>query len=252
MTANPKTVAIAVGITLLLIGGLGLWVGYRNGEIALFAGEHVTDHEFPKALSESSTNQATIGDQDTQSATTPMTPGQINQKANEANPTVTLKTNHGDIVIELYEDMMPITASNFRSLAEKNFYDGTKFHRVIDGFMIQGGDPNSKTDNVATYGTGGPGYAIEDEFVKNEKLSNVRGTIAMANSGPRSGGSQFFINLVDNTGLDFDKPPEASSHPVFGRVIAGMDVVEAIAKVPTNERDLPLQAVVITDVVVGG
>ena len=146
---------------------------------------------------------------------------------------------------------MPITAGNFLALAQKDFYDGTKFHRVIGGFMIQGGDPNSKTDTVETYGTGGPGYAIEDEFVKNEKLSNVRGTIAMANSGPHSGGSQFFINLVDNIGLDFDKPPEQSSHPVFGKVIAGMDIVDAIAQVPTNERDVPLEAVVITDIVVG-
>ncbi|MBI4086618.1 peptidylprolyl isomerase [Candidatus Kaiserbacteria bacterium] len=172
------------------------------------------------------------------------------EKTATHNPTVTLHTSHGDIVLELYADVMPITVGNFLALAEKDFYDNTKFHRVIDGFMIQGGDPNSKTDKAETYGTGGPGYAIKDEFVSDPRLTNVRGTIAMANAGPETGGSQFFINLVDNTGLDFDKPPETSSHPVFGKVIAGLDVVDKIAKVPTNSRDLPLEPVVVQDVAV--
>jgi len=108
--------------------------------------------------------------------------------AGNSSNNVTLKTNMGDIVIKLYDDM-PITAGNFKKLASEGFYDGVIFHRVIDGFMIQGGDPEGT-------GTGGPGYTIEDEF--NGK-SNVRGTISMANSGPNSGGSQFFINLVDNS-----------------------------------------------------
>ena len=143
---------------------------------------------------------------------------------------------------------MPITAGNFIKLAEEGFYDNTKFHRVIDGFMIQGGDPNTKTEDVASYGTGGPGYAIPDEHVEGEKLTNVRGTIAMANSGPNSGGSQFFINLVDNSFLDFNKEPLSSKHPVFGRVIEGMDVVDAIANVETGARDIPVEDVVIESV----
>lgn len=241
--SNPRAVSIAVACTILLVTGLGLWTAYRNGDLSFGTSTRVENHEFPKALPESDT--AKTGENQIAS-TTAMT----HEKTNEDNPTATLKTNHGDIVLELYRDVMPITVGNFLSLAEKNFYDGTKFHRVIDGFMIQGGDPNSKTDKAETYGTGGPGYAIEDEFVKNEKLSNVRGTIAMANSGPHSGGSQFFINLVDNIGLDFDKPPESSSHPVFGKVITGMDIVETIAKAPTNERDLPLEPIVITDIVI--
>jgi peptidylprolyl isomerase len=153
---------------------------------------------------------------------------------------IILKTNRGDIAIDLYEEQMPITAGNFLKLAQDGFYNGTMFHRVIAGFMIQGGDPNGD-------GTGGPGYTIQDEFV--EGLSNVRGTISMANTGaPNSGGSQFFINLVDNIGLDFDKPPLNSSHPVFGKVVSGMDVVDGIASVETEEGDVPVSPIVIDSV----
>lgn len=167
----------------------------------------------------------------------------------ETNPTVTFKTTMGDITLELYIDKMPITAGNFIKLSEQGFYTNTKFHRVIDGFMIQGGDPNSKGDDSSIYGQGGPGYTIEDEFV--EGLSNVRGTISMANIGqPNSGGSQFFINLTNNIELDFDKQPETSKHPVFGQVVSGMDVVDAIARVQTGESDIPLEPIVIETVVV--
>lgn len=161
------------------------------------------------------------------------------------NPIALFETNKGTIEIELYDDAMPITAGNFMKLINEGFYDGIKFHRIIDGFMIQGGDPITKTDEVARYGTGGPGYSIPDEHIVGEKLSNVRGSLSMANSGPDSGGSQFFINLADNTNLDFDKPPLQSKHPVFGQVIAGMDVIDAIASVPTGPSDQPLDAVVI-------
>jgi peptidylprolyl isomerase len=161
------------------------------------------------------------------------------------NPIALFETNKGTIEIELYDDAMPITAGNFMKLINEGFYDGIKFHRIIDGFMIQGGDPITKTDEVARYGTGGPGYSIPDEHIVGEKLSNVRGSLSMANSGPDSGGSQFFINLADNTNLDFDKPPLQSKHPVFGQVVAGMDVIDAIASVATGPSDLPLDAVVI-------
>jgi len=164
---------------------------------------------------------------------------------NDMNPVAVLETNKGVIEIELYDDSMPITAGNFVKLIEEGFYDGIKFHRVIDGFMVQGGDPNTKTDQVFTYGQGGPGYSIPDEHIAGELLTNVRGTISMANSGPNSGGSQFFINLVDNTNLDFNKPPLASKHPVFGRVVTGMDVVDAISTVETGPSNLPVEDVVI-------
>lgn len=164
---------------------------------------------------------------------------------NDMNPIAVLKTNLGTIEIELYENQMPVTAGNFAKLIGEGYYDGIKFHRIIDGFMIQGGDPITKTDDALRYGTGGPGYSIPDEHIKGDLLTNVRGTISMANSGPDSGGSQFFINLADNTNLDFDKPPLQSQHPVFGRVVGGMDIVDKIANVETNSRDLPVESVII-------
>lgn len=147
-----------------------------------------------------------------------------------ADKRVVLHTTMGDITIRLYDDM-PVTAGNFEKLVRSGFYDGTIFHRVIDGFMIQGGDPTGT-------GMGGPGYTITDEFVKGH--SNLRGTISMANTGrPNSGGSQFFINLVDNTYLDWDDPRTPSAHPVFGEVVEGLDVVDKIGKVRTDSSDRP-------------
>lgn len=167
---------------------------------------------------------------------------------NNDNPVAVFSTNLGIIEFELFENNMPITTGNFEKLASEGFYDGVKFHRVIDGFMIQGGDPITKTEEYLRYGTGGPGYSIADEHVSGEYLTNVRGTISMANSGPNSGGSQFFINLGDNTNLDFDKQPLSSKHPVFGRVLSGMSVVDAIGKTEVNERDLPIDDVVIESI----
>ena len=141
---------------------------------------------------------------------------------------VLLKTSMGDITLQLYEDM-PITTGNFQKLVEKGFYDGTIFHRIIDGFMIQGGDPTGT-------GRGGPGYAIKDEFTGHNK--NSRGTIAMANAGPNTGGSQFFLNLVDNNYLD-------KAHPAFGKVVEGMDVVDKMGKVKTGAMDRPVKEVKI-------
>jgi peptidylprolyl isomerase len=146
---------------------------------------------------------------------------------------VKLETNYGDIVIELARDM-PITTENFEKLVRKGFYDEVIFHRVINGFMIQGGDPTGT-------GMGGPGYEIMDEFT--EENNNSRGTIAMANAGPNTGGSQFFINLVDNSFLN-------SKHPVFGKVIKGMDVVDKIANIETNAAGRPLKDVVIEKAII--
>lgn len=158
-----------------------------------------------------------------------------------------LETNQGVIKIELYVDQMPITTKNFIDLIESGFYDDTRFHRVIADFMVQGGDPKTAdTSLVGEWGTGGPGYTIEDEFVSG--LSNTRGTISMANTGrPNTGGSQFFINLVDNSFLDFDKQPSTSRHPVFGEVIEGMDVVDNIASVQVSNDGMnrPVQDIII-------
>lgn len=152
---------------------------------------------------------------------------------------VTLHTNHGDITIELLADA-PKTTANFVKLAESGFYNGTKFHRVIAGFMIQGGDPLTKDDAMqARWGTGGPGYTFADEIHANNK--NAVGTIAMANSGPNTNGSQFFINVADNNFLD-------QKHTVFGRVTAGMDIVNKIQNTPTDASDRPVSPVIIESV----
>ncbi len=164
------------------------------------------------------------------------------------NQIVTLKTSMGDVVVELFTNQAPITAGNFLKLSREDFYDGVLFHRVIPDFMIQGGDPLSKDEDPANDGTGGPGYFIEDEFVPG--LSNVRGTLSMANAGPGSAGSQFFINIADNTFLDYDKEPLSSKHAVFGRVTSGMDVVDAISLVGRDPRDRPNEPVAIEDIVV--
>lgn len=171
---------------------------------------------------------------------------------NDMNPIAVLETSKGNVEIELFMDTMPITAGNFQKLVSEGFYDGTLFHRVIPDFMVQGGDPITKTDEVLRYGTGGPGYAIQDEHVAGEGLTNTRGTISMANSGPESGGSQFFINVADNTFLDFDKEPLQSKHPVFGRIVSGMEVVDEIVSVERNERDLPVEPVRIEQATIRG
>ena len=154
---------------------------------------------------------------------------------------VKLETNHGDIVIELYGDM-PVTAGNFKKLVEAGTYNGVIFHRVIPNFMIQGGDPTGT-------GMGDPSIPkIQDEFVAGH--SNVRGTLSMANAGPNTGSSQFFINLVDNSFLDYNKEPVQSKHPVFGEVVEGMDVVDKIAGVATGAGDKPVEEVVIVKAMV--
>jgi len=152
---------------------------------------------------------------------------QMSTKPSSVAGRVRLVTNMGDITIQLYDDM-PITTGNFKNLVSRGVYDGTIFHRVIAGFVIQGGDPTGT-------GYGDPSIpAIPDEFTDHNR--NDRGTIAMANAGPNTGSSQFFINLVNNNQLD-------SKHPVFGKVIAGMDVVDSIGNVPTDSNDRPLQEV---------
>ncbi|NYT02332.1 MAG: peptidylprolyl isomerase [Methanosarcinales archaeon] len=155
--------------------------------------------------------------------------GCINRPEGSSGGTrVLLQTSMGEITLQLHGDM-PVTTGNFQSLVEKGFYDGTTFHRVISGFMIQGGDPTGT-------GSGGPGYTIADEFTDHNR--NSRGTISMANAGPNTGGSQFFINLVDNNYLD-------TMHPAFGEVVQGMDMVDRIGRVPTGAQDRPVTDVEI-------
>ncbi len=149
----------------------------------------------------------------------------------------TLHTNQGPITIEFMNNLAPETVENFQKLARAGFYDGTKFHRVIAGFMIQGGDPLSKDEaQAARWGTGGPGYTFGDEIHAENK--NAIGTIAMANAGPNTNGSQFFINVAANNFLD-------AKHTVFGTVTAGMETVKAIETTATGPGDRPVTPMII-------
>ena len=152
----------------------------------------------------------------------------------------TLHTSKGDITIELLGTDAPKTVENFTKLAGQGFYSGTKFHRVIAGFMIQGGDPLTKDDSMAArWGTGGPGYQFADEIHANNR--NAAGTISLAHAGPNTNGSQFFFNVADNNFLD-------PKHTVFGRVTAGMDVVQTIVGSPTDANDRPTEPITINSV----
>lgn len=146
---------------------------------------------------------------------------------------VLFKTNAGDFTAEVFADKAPLTAGNFCDLVEKGFYNGVVFHRVIDGFMIQGGDPTGT-------GTGGPGYVIDDEF--GEGLTHEdEGYLSMANRGPNTGGSQFFITLAPTPWLD-------GHHAIFGRIVEGIEVVRAIGATETDRMDKPVQEIVMEKV----
>jgi cyclophilin family peptidyl-prolyl cis-trans isomerase len=152
-----------------------------------------------------------------------------------ANPIATFDTNHGTFKVELFEDLAPKTAKNFLDLASEGFYNGVIFHRVIDGFMIQGGDPTGT-------GRGGPGYSIPDEFAK-ELRHGSEGMLSMANAGPNTGGSQFFITLAATPWLD-------GKHAIFGKVVEGMEVVDEIGHAPTHSAgpfagNVPVEPIVI-------
>lgn len=164
----------------------------------------------------------------------------ITNEQPKKNMIAIFKTSEGEFSLELANEKAPKTVENFTKLAQAGFYDGQRFHRIIEGFMIQGGDPFSKDlTKKAFWGTGDPGYKFADEF--GVGLSNVTGTISMANSGPNTNGSQFFINVNDNIFLD-------GKHAVFGKVVSGMDVVMRLSKVDTDPSDKPLVDVVIEKV----
>ncbi len=209
-----KNIIIAIGIIIIAaVAGYALITG---------------NHEETKMV----TDDQTLVPTDTATTTLPTT--------NKTKMThATLHTNKGDITIE-FSTATPKTVENFTKLAQAGFYDGTKFHRVIEGFMNQGGDPLSKDDSKKMmWGTGGPGYTFADEITATNH--NDVGTIAMANAGPNTNGSQFFINVAPNNFLD-------TKHTVFGKVTAGMDVVTAINNVKTDSSDKPLDPVIIKSI----
>ncbi|MDD5606176.1 MAG: peptidylprolyl isomerase [Patescibacteria group bacterium] len=170
--------------------------------------------------------------------------GEISKEELAASQSLTLKTSEGDITVELDTQHTPKTAANFVLLAKQGFYNGVKFHRVIENFMIQSGDPNSKDDDPSDDGTGGPGYTFSDEAITGEY---TRGTLAMANSGANTNGSQFFIMQAD-----YDLP---KNYVIFGHVTEGLDVVDKIATTPVEnngqgEESRPLKDIIVESVVI--
>lgn len=218
-----KILGVLLGVAVL-VGGVGFAYLFLSG-----------DHMPEKVVLPDTYASTTAPIQQTQTEIT-----NTNTAVTKKIMTATLHTNKGIITLEFYPQNAPKTVENFIKLAQTGFYDGTKFHRVIRGFMNQGGDPLTRDDSQKPrWGTGGPGYKFNDEISANN--SNTAGTIAMANSGPNTQGSQFFINAVDNHNLD-------QGYTVFGKVTSGMDVVTAINNVPVDAADRPLEPVVLEKV----
>lgn len=218
-----------VGILIALVVALGVWYFMQSRT------QTVGDQYSLTATHEQTAQTPAPPVPEALSSTTTPTTSTNNQKIMQA----TLHTTKGDIVIE-FNDATPKTVANFTKLAGEGFYNGTKFHRVIAGFMIQGGDPLTKDDAMmARWGTGGPGYQFADEIAAGNH--NGVGTISMANAGPNTNGSQFFINVADNAFLD-------TKHTVFGKVVSGMEVVKAIETTPTAAGDRPVTPMVITSI----
>ncbi len=216
---------LVIGIITVLIAALVLWQKGKQQTAVIDTQNVQLVDVSPESgmIAPSTTNQSTI-------------------ERMQENPIVIITTTEGVIELELFADAAPKTVANFIDLASKGFYNGTRFHRVIAGFMIQGGDPLSKDDTMMMrWGTGGPGYQFADEIHANN--ANAVGTIAMANAGPNTNGSQFFINTADNGFLD-------TKHTVFGKVVKGMDVVTAIENTPTGQADRPVDAITITGITV--
>jgi len=206
-------------VALLVIAGVCVYIYSKNNDAV---------EKSPVENTPVSVNQPVI-----EQSPAPLTELKTNENV---MPTVKITTNKGEIVIELFKDDAPKTVENFLNLVQKNFYDGVIFHRVISGFMIQGGDPTGT-------GSGGPGYKFEDELnasTPSYQRGYLRGTVAMANSGPNSNGSQFFIMHADY--------PLPNLYTIFGRVVTGLETVDAIAAEKTDSGDRPLSKVVIEKV----
>ena len=224
-----------VGVTLLILAtlGLGYWLSVGNNSVKNPETKNIN-------LFSDSTAQKQQAQDQTQKTVSETKDQIINKQIdNKKIMTAILHTNKGGITIE-FNSATPKTVENFISLAKSGFYDGTKFHRIIKGFMSQGGDPLSKDDSKKDFwGTGGPGYKFDDELSSSN--SNDINTIAMANSGPNTNGSQFFINAAVNHFLD-------TKHVVFGKVTVGQDVALAINSVPTGPNDRPIDPVILKSI----
>jgi cyclophilin family peptidyl-prolyl cis-trans isomerase len=229
-------------IALALFGGLVYWFQFREQPQTFsiksadtFDPEAVT---LPAGASSGYSQQDMIQPHNANQASPFI--GPINQ---QKTMNATFHTNKGDFSFQLFPEQAPATVENFVKLAQAGFYNGVKFHRIIKGFMIQGGDPLTKDDSqMARWGTGGPGYTFKDEIGSQNK--NMAGTLAMANAGPNTNGSQFFINTKDNNFLD-------PKHTVFGMITGGVDIVIAIENSKTDPAtDRPLEPVIINSITI--
>ncbi len=227
MNQTAKTILSIIAIIIVVVG-LGLILRHAG-------------HRSETAVSNDSAT-STLTANSGSSASTAMTASSATATTtmDQHYTQATLKTNFGDITIAFDPSIAPNTVANFIKLASSGFYDSTKFHRVIAGFMIQGGDPLSKDDSQeARWGTGGPGYQFNDEITADSH--NVPGAVAMANSGPNTNGSQFFINVANNAFLD-------GHYSVFAHVTSGYDVAEKISTVKTDSSDRPVSPVILESV----
>ena len=237
---KEKGAFIAIVTFLIVVVGVGIW-GILNSNEANSSQASSTAQNSQTATDTSP--QVSVTTQDGQTAT-----GTLDQNINLGTKNlmhkVTIKTNYGTIQFETYDADAPKTVENFIKLADKGFYNSLTFHRVIEGFMIQGGDPYcSSATSTGICGTGGPGYEFADELNPNTesyKAGYVKGVVAMANAGPNTNGSQFFIMLKDT--------PLPHDYTIFGKVVAGQDVVDAIGNVKTDSNDKPLSPVIMENV----
>lgn len=228
-------IIIGIVIALVVVGGLWSWNKNRTYDMTNDSGP-----EAEKMMDELSKKQYEASLKE-MGQTVPQEKANLTVNKDKKFMKAFMETNKGTIEIE-FGTSTPKTVENFIKLAKEGFYDGVKFHRVIKGFMIQGGDPLTKDDSQAAYwGTGGPGYKFADEITSTNR--NDIGTVSMANAGPNTNGSQFFINTAANNFLD-------GKHTVFGKVVKGMDVVTAIENTKTGANDRPIDPVVIKSITV--
>ncbi len=215
---------VGIILAVVIVGGL-IWYGYHSAGVSrVVSNNYSTSTETAFTTSKPSGQVGAINNS--------------NSAIKNMSHVVTIKTNQGEIKFETYDADAPNTVKNFIDLAGKGFYNGVIFHRVIDGFMIQGGDPTGT-------GMGGPGYKFADELnpaTESYKNGYQQGVVAMANSGPNTNGSQFFIMVADY--------PLPNNYTIFGKVVSGQEVANAIAKVPKNGNDKPLSPVVMESVTV--
>lgn len=233
-----KNIIITISILLILGVGIYLYIQNKVATVDLSEGTVLQEEEKDFLNENKEESNAVVNETEVTQNTKEDNITNNNQK----NMQATFNTNKGEFTVELFGDLTPKTVANFVKLAQDGFYNDTKFHRVIEGFMNQAGDPLSKDDSQKSrWGTGGPGYQFADEISANNK--NDIGTLSMANAGPNTNGSQFFINVANNNFLD-------TKHTVFGKVVSGLDVVMSINKVETDPSDKPLDPVIIKNITI--